>query len=79
MIPKNEKFCIAPWLVLSTTTYGHVKPCCNADLDGRYSDPDGNFYNLANSPIDEVWNSEDTRNLRKAFLKGEQPERCRMC
>lgn len=75
----SSTFCLAPWLVLSTTTNGFVKPCCNASLDGRYQNTRGEFFNLSKDSLETIWNSEDARQLRLDFITGKRQKRCQQC
>lgn len=73
----HDRFCVLPWVSLEASPIGTVRPCCLADdeiLDDR-----GNKFNLDSADIATVRTSEHMKNLRQAFLAGEQPQTCRKC
>ena len=73
----NDKFCVLPWISLETSPIGTVRPCCLAEMELR--DNAGDKFNLATAKFSTIQNSQDMRDLRRAFLDGEQPETCRKC
>lgn len=73
----NDKFCVLPWVSLETSPIGTVRPCCLAENELR--DNAGDKFNLATAKFSTIQNSQDMRDLRRAFLDGDQPETCRKC
>ena len=67
----KDKFCIVPWIHLNTEPNGRVKPCC------AYLGQD--FGNLKDTTLEEIWNNEHTKSMRRSFLKNEIPEGCLTC
>ena len=67
----EDKFCIVPWIHLNTEPNGRVKPCC------AYLGQD--FGNLKDTTLEEIWNNEHTKSMRRSFLKNEIPEGCLTC
>ena len=51
---------------------GRAMPCCIADSDQPFGD-------LKNNTIEEVWNSDKYKELRKAMLQGKQLDACKRC
>jgi MoaA/NifB/PqqE/SkfB family radical SAM enzyme len=72
MIP--EKFCIVPWIHLNPEPSGAIKPCC-AYFDNSVP----TFRNLKHFTLEEVWNNDDQKNLRKQFLNNQTPKGCDTC
>lgn len=73
----TDKFCVLPWVSLETSPVGTVRPCCLAENEIR--DNAGDKFNLARAEFATIQNSKDMRDLRRAFLDGDQPETCRKC
>lgn len=69
----KDNFCIAPWLHTHIWPDGSVYPCCT--WDNRV----GKMGSIKDKPLQEVWNSEPYKNLRKDFLENKQPEGCTRC
>jgi len=70
-----DKFCILPWIHLSTSSQGDVSMCCVSQ--GTFQDEDN--YNLNRNSIDDAFNSPFLRKVRQQFLKGEKPKYCNAC
>lgn len=69
---KSKTFCILPWIHLYANPDGSVLPCCI-----------GNHHlslgNVQSSTIDDVWNSNQYKTLRKKMLNNERPSECSAC
>jgi len=65
--------CYRPWLTFTILWDGRVSLCC-ADFDGRTVLGD-----LNSSTIQEVWNAEPYRNVRRMHLESGGPDICRSC
>ena len=65
--------CYRPWLTFTVLWDGRVSLCC-ADFDGRTVLGD-----LNSSTIQEVWNAEPYRNVRRVHLESGGPDICRSC
>jgi hypothetical protein len=72
MNTKNNTFCIFPWIHQHITTNGDVLPCCTAN----YEFPLGN---IRQNTIEEIWNDEEYRKLRKNMLNGIKSDHCKTC
>ena len=71
----NEFPCIRPWLTISVLWDGRVVPCCY-DYDGKFILGD-----LNTQTIEEVWNGEKARQLRRSSINGNymQNKLCSHC
>ena len=73
----HDKFCVLPWVSIETSPIGTVRPCCLAEQE--LVDDSGTKFNLAHAEFVTVQNSNNMRDLRKQFIRGEQPQTCRKC
>ena len=63
-------FCEEPWIgIFSVRSNGDVR-CCPCYAQVKI----GNIYE---SPMHEIWNSDELIDMRKAFRKGELPGACK--
>lgn len=70
---KNSKtFCMMPWVHMHAFADGRVYPCCFGD----YHEPMGN---LRNNSMEEVWNNQAYRELRKNMLNDKPSSVCKKC
>ena len=69
---KSKTFCILPWIHMHTWPNGNVYPCCIVDFRE-------NIGNLKENTLEELWNSEAMKYIRKSMLDGEKPNYCRKC
>lgn len=65
--------CYRPWLTFTALWDGRVALCC-ADFDGRQILGD-----LRTSSIQEIWNSDAYRQVRREHLESGGPSICRSC
>ena len=69
----TDKICLAPWTHLHTWPNNSVYPCCLAPMEN----PVGN---LKNQTLEEVWNSQELKDMRLSMLKGKLPYKtCSKC
>lgn len=73
----HDRFCVLPWLSLEASPVGTARPCCLAD--DEIVDDSGVKYDLATADLTEIINCTQMKNLRRAFLTGQQPQTCRRC
>lgn len=78
----RNSFCVLPWIHLYACEEGILRPCCiaraqeklvNRDASGRphvIYDPDR---------IEEAWNSDFMREIRREMLSGVEPPVCHLC
>ena len=72
-----ESICPLPWQNLSLDVDGSSRPCCKfAHFDEASPYP---LANLADAPLDEVWNGSAMQELRRDFLDGVKPAECATC
>jgi radical SAM protein with 4Fe4S-binding SPASM domain len=67
---KSKTFCIMPFIHQNIKHEGKVGACW------RYPDRIGDYRTQS---LEEIWNSTETRELRRAVLNGERPVGCRSC
>ena len=72
MIEKPDTFCLAPWVSIHTWPDGKVFPCCLWNS----RDPVGN---VNAQSLEEIWNNEKMKKIRRSFLKGEKLKSCDRC
>ena len=73
----HDKFCVLPWVSLEASPIGTVRPCCLAD--DEILDNNGNKFKLDTADFADIQNSNHMREMRTAFLLGQQPKTCRKC
>jgi MoaA/NifB/PqqE/SkfB family radical SAM enzyme len=77
--PPDEKcdtFCVMPWLYQQLFHHGRVKPCCKfARFITRQDTP----MSVYKQSLDEIWNSDDMRGIRRAMVRGERVLGCAGC
>ncbi|HRK06962.1 MAG TPA: twitch domain-containing radical SAM protein [Pseudobdellovibrionaceae bacterium] len=69
----TPSFCPKPWLHAHVDAQGARRLCCIdiARLPTSLAE--------CSKPLDEYWNSEELRDVRRRMLRGEDLERCRNC
>ena len=72
MIEKPDTFCLAPWVSIHTWPDGKVFPCCLWNS----RDPVGN---VNAQSLEEIWNNEKMKKIRRSFLKGKKLKSCDRC
>jgi organic radical activating enzyme len=68
----NNSYCILPFIHLYSQPDGELKPCCIA---GGFDDP----INLKTMSIEEGFNSQQMKNLRKDMIDGIRNKVCDVC
>jgi radical SAM protein with 4Fe4S-binding SPASM domain len=68
----SKTFCIMPWIHLHAFPDGRAYPCCLSE----YHYPVGN---LKKDTIEQVWNQEPMKRLRRNMLAGEKSRECSRC
>lgn len=74
-LPKT--ICILPWISIETSPIGTARPCCLA-VD-EITDDTGRKYDLNETNLQTIYNSEYMQQLRQQFRAGEKPETCKRC
>ena len=70
-IINKKNFCIQPWIHLATWNDGSVPLCCIASPE--------NGLNLNNMTPTQVWNSEQFKSARLAFINEKKIPQCNSC
>ena len=73
LLTESDRFCIYPWIHLHAYPTGEAYPCCGAD---RYPGPVGN---CRENTLEEIWNSDGMKNLRKDMLSESWNPYCTRC
>lgn len=72
LLNESKTFCMFPWIHLYANPDGSAFPCCTAEQDTiKQSTKD--------KELDEIFNSEDWKNLRLDMLNGVKTDVCRRC
>ncbi len=74
-MPKT--FCSLAWKQIHVTPTGVVKPCCI--FDGGLRNQDGKVLRIGDAGIEDIWNSQELRDLRLQMLNGESVSDCKKC
>jgi MoaA/NifB/PqqE/SkfB family radical SAM enzyme len=69
MNDQSTTFCMHPFTGLATREDGAVKVCCRSQPVGWIQD----------KSLEEIWNGESLREVRRQVLCGERPEVCKPC
>jgi radical SAM protein with 4Fe4S-binding SPASM domain len=69
----NDKICAVPWVHLNFEPNGKVVPCCLTSHHDYFAG------DLNKQPIEEIWNSDNMKKLRKQMMAGEEPKICATC
>jgi MoaA/NifB/PqqE/SkfB family radical SAM enzyme len=73
---KRDTFCVMPWLYQQLFSHGNVKPCCKFTQFITQDDAPMSVYKQS---LDEIWNSDDMRSIRRAMVRGETVSGCVAC
>jgi radical SAM protein with 4Fe4S-binding SPASM domain len=68
----SKTFCILPWLHFYANPDGSVIPCCIADHHLHLG-------NLRQNSIEEIWNNDRFKNIRKKMMNGQKCDECKAC
>lgn len=70
---KNSKyFCMMPWVHMHMWPAGTTYPCC-------MSDPDFPIGNTQEQSLQDIWNSDELKQIRLNMLQGKPSKECRRC
>ena len=76
----SKTFCVLPWMHLATNAGGNFRVCCNSSPGKNLIlREDGNAHKLYRDDINDVWDSETYKTIRKQMLEGERPDMCVRC
>ena len=68
----SSSFCVLPWLHLNTWPNGNVYPCCLTDWREDIG-------NLKDNTLEELWNGDKMKSIRKFMMEGKKHHNCRKC
>jgi radical SAM protein with 4Fe4S-binding SPASM domain len=67
---ESDSFCMIPWTSIMVDPASKVKPCCmSTEVLGDCS----------KNSLEQIWNSDATKQLRKDMLAGKKLESCKTC
>lgn len=69
----KDTLCVVPWAHLNFEPNGKVVPCCLTSHHNYFAG------DLNNESIEEIWNSNNMKKLRKEFIAGVEPKICATC
>lgn len=69
----KQTICAVPWMHLNFEPNGKVIPCCLTSVHNYFAG------DLKTQTIEEIWNSDNMKSLRKDMIEGKEPEVCRKC
>jgi radical SAM protein with 4Fe4S-binding SPASM domain len=69
----KKTVCPIPWMHLAFEPSGKVIPCCLTSVHNYFAG------DLTTQSIDEIWNSDNMKQLRKQMINGVKPDVCRKC
>ena len=72
LLMESDNFCMYPWIHLHAYPTGAAYPCCLA----KYEYPVGN---LRENTMDEIWNNDNMKNLRRSMLDNKPVKECTKC
>ena len=71
-LKSNKAFCVLPWLHLHVMPDSSVIPCCVSPYNDHYG-------NVNSEKVEDIWNNERFKDLRKKMIAGELPPGCKHC
>lgn len=70
---KKDTICPVPWMHLAFEPSGKIVPCCLTSSHNYFAG------DLNTQSIEEIWNSENMKSLRKQMMNGQEPKICNHC
>ncbi len=70
---KKDTLCAIPWMHLNFEPNGKVVPCCLTSHHNYFAG------DLTHQTIEEIWNSDNMKQLRREMMNGERPKICETC
>jgi len=74
-VMENKTMCLFPWTHMYVHTSGDVYPCCIAETTRK----EMSLGNVKQNSIEEIWNNEKYRELRKNMVEGTPVSQCNQC
>ena len=76
----SKTFCVLPFMHVATNPAGSYRLCCNSNPNNnQIKDENGKPFKIFKHGVEEVWNSEHYKKIRKQFIDGEMPSTCERC
>jgi pyruvate-formate lyase-activating enzyme len=76
----NKSFCAVPFVSIMVNTDTTVRYCCMVKGSvNKIKKDNGAFYTCKDNFVDDAWNSQDMRNIRKSMIAGETISGCSVC
>lgn len=76
-------FCVAPWTHTYVSPQGERRLCCasreDASFQKQYIDAGSNDGEFNPIPLEDHWNSDYMKDIRKRILAGEKISQCQVC
>jgi len=73
----NPSYCSLAWVGITTDPDGSLRPCCVSR--DKVTKDDGSLYNLGVDKLEDIYNSNFYKNLRRDMLDGNYIEGCETC
>ncbi len=74
---RSKTFCILPFVHQMTTADGTIKTCCASR--GYIKKNDGTNFTTNNNGLEESWNSDFMKDIRKNMIEGNEVSNCKIC
>jgi len=76
----SKTFCVLPFMHVATNPGGSYRLCCNSNPNNnQIKDENGKPFKIFKHDVEEVWNSDHYKKIRKQFIDGEMPSTCERC
>lgn len=72
LLLNSKTFCILPWIHLHSFPTGEAYPCCNTDMPATIG-------NTQKKSLEEIWNSNAMKRVRRRMLTNKEVQGCRRC
>ena len=72
LLTKSSTFCMYPWIHFHAYPTGSAYPCCMADMQFPIGD-------MRKNTIQEIWNQEPMKEIRRQMLKEQSVSACSRC
>lgn len=73
LLTKSKNFCIYPWIHLHAYPTGDAYPCCHSEMAA------GKIGSCHDNSLEELWNSNAQKTLRKNMLTNQPSAACNRC
>lgn len=76
----SETFCVLPFMHVAISPSGSFRVCCNSDPNtNKIWKTENKEYKYFRDDVNEVWNSDVYKTIRKQLINGERPDMCVQC